>query len=565
MPLPDSVQQQLANYPPLVAAFLEANADDPTKEVLDTAEEWKESISNPDTVCQTRFGLAQTSVIDQILGRVNGDENMTAMRDQLADGVIQEDDSFLMSETEIQDFARGVVRVKSRWQVKLETYASMDQGVLHTTLRGDWSSPYVPLFQAQVTINDSDADDPSKFLATGVLGPDTGVVRLQASFNKDTGVLTLVCKDAPGTSIVTTFGQDDDSKAFCDMLKRGKIVDRKGRITALVAQKKLHPKILTSTVSDEDKEKVANHVLLTDLAKQKALSLGDEIKQLTSSDELLDQHYEQLKLKEVLDTLKAAGVAPPAGAADSVRDLDQLTVADMVATIKANQQANPLQAGGYRALLLSRLGHIDNDHFNTQVPDRDKESFLDERQREMLSSKLSRYMRDQKHQRHQDVNRWRQLNHDIRNLTHLFENRPESDPTPPVEDADDMNLHDVAKKARTELNNRVLEHVEDAELPPDAPVQESGSDSDSDDNEDLDAILKADPLKVPLLLRERNDAASDDDSMIDAVNPKKALQQQLLVKTETKARRTIQNHGGDDKEKKKRGSKQKRVGKQRHE
>lgn len=566
MPIPNALEQQLSKYPPYVEWYIRANGDDLTADVLSIAQQWKDSIEKPDSVVTSGFGLTAVSVVDRILGRVNGIANLQTLRDQLAEGVMGgEEPQFRMSDHEVEDLAHGVLKVRSRWEVKLEPYPSMDQGVLHTTLQAKWSSPYIPAFQAQVTINDSEVGDPSKFLATGVLGPDTGVVRLYASFDKEAGSLTLATED--GTySIVTTFQDDQDSKAFHDMLEKGKIADDRGKVSTLVKKNLLHPKILTAFhLSDEDKKIVVDEAssrLLVEMAKQKAQALGDEAKQLTDSGELLDQHHTQLKLKMAMDQLKLAGEKPTDPS--PLRNLDEETLADMANTLIANRQyPRPLNSGGSRALWMSKLGWILNSDFNG-MKNQEKEGWLDERQREYLSWQLSRMMNDKDHRNHRNHNKWRKLTHQIDALTKLIERPPQDRVlTDAVEKAKhSLPLHELQQEAEQELHNQVEEEeVEEVELPPEVPkkkkkkveeVEESGSESEgeyTDDYAELHNLLQADPSKVPLFLRD--DEEDEENELIDAVDRLKIERmQQKIANVVTKARRQCNTEGKHKKHKK---------------
>ena len=510
MPLSDALLQQLPRFPPFVQWYLQSHADDATSETFNTAADWVQSITKPDTVAKTGFGLKlSTTTKDILLGRANGQGGMDTLRGQLADGVFDDEtNDFRISDEELSELTQGVLRCRAKWQVNLEQYPSIAKGVLHTTLQATFESPYIPEFNVTVTINDADAGDPTRFMCTGVLGPGLPVSRLQAAFNAEDGILTLTGDDG---SLVNTFRQDDDSSAYLEMLRRGRIVDVKGRVSTLVGSGRLHRRVLS--LPDEDQLSVANYVMLRDMAKTQADALGDMVKQLLDAGTEIDSHHERLKLEQAMDVLNLADVrAPKQLPPDTADELGEIAKA-----LVANRESSGPRSGGARAAWLAKMGWINADEYDS-MPRSKKLGFLDDEQRDYYCWKLLQ-MRNGQHRDHHNHDRWRELNTKIEALTHLME--------------EPIATRVLAEEADKSIKTQPLPKLQET-----AELEEGMTPSPAtykDDYAELDALLKAHPSKVPLTLRDNDD--EDDTEQIDAVDPADALEQQMAVATHTKSAR----------------------------
>ena len=462
-----------------------------------------ECLKNPDTVATTGFS-ASPSKADLLLGKAD----LNAFKSWLAPGVFDADaNEFRVGDDELEDLMAGVLHTRGRWRHVMEPNAAIGQ--LHTTLQGEFTSPYVSDFQVQVIINQEDAATPERFLCTGVLSPEGQTVALTASF--DGKALTLTGPD--GFSVVETF--DAEYAKFADMLRRGRIVSVKDLVAPYVEADKVRESILDSAAADQDKLDYVHRLM----ARGRAKEMGGVVQQLVDAESEHD-HYERWRLLDALDHLRLAGKAPPVDVPSNlVVSLDDETLARIGDAIKAN---GPVPDGtGPRAAWLIKMGWIKRD--NLPRGKKDRARFLDMAHREYCAWQLTQ-MRNPGHRHHHNHNKWRKRLHLVDVLTKLIHEQPPREREEAPAPAEDASLSQLQQQAEGEVDDAV------EELPP-----EVSNDDDASDYEELEAKLQQFPEAVPRLLRTPP-PEEDDYELVEAVDKKKALEQRLAI-TKSRKRR----------------------------
>jgi len=463
-------------------------------------------LTHSDTVCTTGFA-ASSSKADLLLGKAD----LATFKSWLAPGVFDADsNAFRVDDNELEDLMAGVLHTRGRWRHVMEPNAAIGQ--LHTTLQGEFSSPYVSDFQVQIIINQEDAATPDKFLCTGVLSPEGQTVALTASFDGKT-LLTLTGPD--GFSVVETF--DAEYSKFADMLRRGRIVSVKDLVAPYVEADKVRESILDSAAADQDKLDYVHRLM----ARGKVKEMGGVVRQLVDAESEHD-HYERWRLLDALDHLRLAGKAPPVDVpANLVVSLDDETLARIGDAIKAN---GPVPDGtGPRAAWLIKMGWIKSA--NLPRGKKDRARFLDMAHREYCAWQLTQ-MRNPGHRHHHNHNKWRKRLHLVDVLTKLIHEEPPREREEAPAPAEDASLSLLQQQAEGEVDDAV------DELPPEAPNDEEEYKSDY---EELQEKLQQYPEAVPRLLRPPP-AEEDDYELVEAVDKKKALEQRLAI-TKSRKRR----------------------------
>ena len=168
---------------PLIAALIEQSPDD-----TDTIAEWRDILNKPDTLCKTGFGLS----FEQVLFAKDGKKQRKKLLAQLNPLAYDTESGTLqLTKTEVMNLNDGVLRSKADWTFQ---FSGVNKTEMHTTYTATWSSPIIPDFQAQLVITQETLDDPSKWNATAVFDPDSGVLDM-TSVKFESNKVTLMYDD----------------------------------------------------------------------------------------------------------------------------------------------------------------------------------------------------------------------------------------------------------------------------------------------------------------------------------------------------------------------------------
>jgi hypothetical protein len=531
---PESIQRIYDGSDPVIQYFLDQNADNLSDDVLEQAKAWQVSQDSPDTEAHTLFGAVIDADVQLqiILGNLMSPQQQQqlgdSMRSQLADGVIDDDSgTFRATNEEMRDFCNGVLHCAATWRSEARPFPHIEK--VSATVNGEWSSPFVPAFQISVVIDEESIGDPKSYRCSGVLGPDTGVIRLEADYDSLSGTLTLTAKS--DANILITHNCDANLKKA---IESGSLENTEwSGITKILTQKGvLHPAALQLTDGrDDDLAQVLNRAqrryLTTDARKDKD-KIRKELRALLDSEDNRGTHERQTNRLLLMDRLKLADENDPL-LLDGVKDQydPPNPIESMLSTMASNGDSCP-SSGGVRALWLAKIGWLNSRKYDTEIANALKNRFLDEKQREFYQWMRS-LLRQPNHPDNQDTGKWRRLEAKIDALTQLTRNatsEPAPDDEEPLPQAEE-GWNDVPREAlqvgaENELNDRVQQVLgDDAEIPEDV-ADDDGSDY-IDDYQRLDQLLADHPEYFPKSIRPPPDADDEDARPISVVDETEAV------------------------------------------
>ncbi len=229
MPLSAQLMATLPQQHPLVAQFLQANADvdaEGMPAILRTANEMSEQLLRPDSECHTGFGADLGEVLREKKNKVRA-----ALINQLNPLALDADTTKVyLLPADAQALLSQTINTRAAWNFKFQPGLS----TFYVTYRAQWSSPIFPGFQAQLVINEQTLNDPSKWESTGQLDDVSGVIELKPEYDPQTAVITLTSADGmywirhrcPDATITVLTSRNSFKEAMVHLTTWGGVLDK---------------------------------------------------------------------------------------------------------------------------------------------------------------------------------------------------------------------------------------------------------------------------------------------------------------------------------------------------